>query len=303
VAFPTYGLTVPTLTSLQFSFRGLTFGPGTILELETIEGLDLPKVRSGDSERSRDHGTYVGLDLLGGREIVTKGDTKASSSVSFTEACEQVEAATEPGGTTLYPLYVNLPGWGTLATLARVRGRAMPWNLRRTLGNLAETTISFAAPDPRMYGETQQVTITARSVSGGYTFPITFPLSFGSSASAGAATVTNNGTFETRPLLVVTGPCENPSIGNATLEGAPSLTFGSGSTPLVMNTGDQLVIDTDFHTATLYTAGNNIGSSRLYLLTAGSEWWTLLPGENLVQFASGTGQGTLAVQYASAWSL
>lgn len=72
-----------------------------------------------------------------------------------------------------------------------------------------------------------------------------------------------------------------------------------------MNAGDQLVIDTDMHTATYFTAGSTIGGNRVQTLAPGSQWWSLAPGVNSIQFLTSdpTSTGTLAVQYASAYIL
>jgi hypothetical protein len=297
MAFPAFGTSVPTLTSYQASFRGYTFGAGTVFELQKIEGADLPSVRSGDNPRPRDHGLFVGLDVMGGRELTFTGQLRRDST-SFAHALQELGSATIPGGVVQEPLFVNFPGFGTLATLVRPRKRSMPQDIQYALGELANVVLMFQASDPRWYGTpTQSASVSPPSTTAGFKFNITFPLSFGGGSVAGALTVNNMGNIETRPLLIVEGPCENPSITQAST--GNNLSF----TNLTMSSGDKLEIDTDLHTATFFVSGSTIGSTRLYKLVKGSRWFTMPPGETTFQFLSGTGEGKLEVQWASAYEI
>lgn len=301
MAFPSSSVSVPTLSSYQMSFAGLTMGPGTAYEFQKIEGLDVPDVRNGDAGRARDHGTFIGLDLMAGRTITLTLQVAASGSTSFQTAWSQLAGVTVPGGTTETPLFFNLPGWGTLATMARVRRRQMPIDIQFALGNLADCTIQFACSDPRLYSTpTQSVSVSPPGTSAGFSFPMSFPLSFGGGTVAGVISATNSGNIEVRPQFTITGPCTNPSITNASATGSPNLTF-----VLTMNSGDTLVVDTDMHTATYFTAGSTTGSTRAYLLASGSQWFSLLPGTNTIQFLTGdsVASGSLACAWASGYIL
>jgi Phage tail protein len=295
MAFLPYGSTVPTLTAWQMNFNNaLSLGPGTNLELTGLEGIDMPAVRSGDAGRPRDHGAFAGLDVMGEREITVKADLHNRTG-TFSEAWEECANATVPGGTIQYPLFFNTTTWGTLTTLARVRKRQMPVDITFTLGNLAKVTLLFAGTDPRWYGPTQQLSVKPPASVGGFTWPLKWPLKWGGGGYTGALSVTNAGNIETRPILTVEGPCVNPSIQNATAPGGPTLTFN-----LTLNAGEKLVIDTDMHTATLYSSGSTAGSTRTGDLVAGSKWWTLEEDTtSTIQFFGA--EGTLYVEYASAW--
>ncbi|HEY1690058.1 MAG TPA: hypothetical protein VGF95_14480 [Solirubrobacteraceae bacterium] len=292
MAFPEYGVEPPTLEPYQWQFQGYTFGPGCALEVKKIEGIDLPTIRSGDSGRPRDHGLFTGLDVMGGREITITGDLQLDFEA---EAGSKLAGATLPSGMEELPLYMGLPGYGTLATLARVRKRQMPVDITYALGGLAEVTLLFAAADPRWYGPTEAASTSTTGESSGFSFPFGFDLGFGGGSEVGALQVVNAGTIETRPILVIEGPSLNPSVTNATAPGAPALTFN-----IALNAGDRLVVDTDMHTVTYYTAGTTVGSDRLDALAIGSQWWVLEPGTTSLQFTSTSGEGELTVQWASA---
>lgn len=143
----------------------------------------------------------------------------------------------------------------------------------------------------------------------GLTFPATFPVTFGVVPPSGV-TVNNAGNSPVSPILVITGPVTNPAAQNATATGSPYVTFANpDQTSYTILSGDQLVVDLGAHTALYYTGGVSSGSrpaSRLGWLVAGSTWWQLQPGDNLVQFRSGDASppsGTLEVQWASAYML
>jgi Siphovirus-type tail component, C-terminal domain len=294
--FPAPGVTVPALAPYQFWFNGLTMGPNTSVELKKINGLDLPTIRSGDSERPREHGMFVGLDVMSGGELTLEGDLQADG-VSFAHAWQALSSATVPMGVVEAPLYMGLPGYGTLVSMCRVRKRSIPIDIQFALGELAGVTLLFAASDPRLYSTpTQTASVSPPGTSSGFTFPLTFPLSFGGGGVAGVLSLNNTGNIEVKPILTIEGPCKDPSITLASAEGSPNLTF-----ELEMAAGDRLVLNTDMHTATYYTAGSTIGATRWYTLAPGSQWFTLPPGVSTLQFLTRdpTPSGTLTAEWAS----
>jgi hypothetical protein len=297
MAFPSSAETPPSLSEYGMSYSGYAWGPKTALEIRKLDGVDMPAVRSGDAGRPRDHGMFVGLDVMGDREVIVEGDLHPLTGTLY-EAETALAAATVPGGSIQVPLYLNLPGFGTLASLARVRKRQMPRDIMLTLGKLGKVTLLFASSDPKWYATpTRTASVSPPNSTLGFKFPMTFNLSFGGGTVAGSLAVTNAGNIETRPLLTVEGPCENPSITNVTAPGSPNLKFN-----LTIAAGAKLVIDTDLHTATYYTAGSTLGSSRVATLAYGSQWWILEPGISTIQFLAGsTGEGKLSVQWASAY--
>jgi Phage tail protein len=292
MSFPPYGTAVPSLLPYQFQFNEFSFGPYTPLELTKIEGIDLPAIRSGDSGRPRDQGEFIGLDLMAGREVTVTGELNIKTESSW----EELASATLPGGTVEKPLFLSLPGYPILAAMSRVRKRNMPVDIKFTLGNLADVTLLFKASDPRWYGETKRAT-TSPSHALGFKWPHKYGYKYGAGSVAGSVSVTNAGNYETRPKLIVEGPCTNPSITNATV--GATLAFA-----VTLNTGDRLVIDTDMHTATLYSSGTTVGTTRLGSLVPGSQWWALeAKTTSTVQFLAGSSEGSLTVEYAPAYVL
>ena len=304
MSFPAASVTVPTLASYQLSFNGLTLGPGTAFEFSKIEGTDMPEVRSGDAARAREHGMFIGLDLMGGRQITVTGDLGPVAGSTFAQSRAALAAATIPGGTVEIPLWLNLPGFGTLCTMARCRKRALPIDIAYTFGLAKDIPIQWNSSDPRLYGATQAPVMNLPSFlpgSGGLGFPFGFPIAFGGGTAGGSLTVSNPGNIDTAPVLTFTGPCIYPALQNNSIPGDPVVQFG-----VTLNTGDQLVVDTDFHTALLYPAGSTVGSPVEDTLQPGSTWWTLQPGLSYLNFTSKDSTpaaGTCTVGWAPAYIL
>lgn len=292
--FPAVGASPPSLQPWQFSWLGYTIGAFQPLELQKVEGLDMQGVRTGDAGRPRDRGRFMGLDLMDGRDITLTGQILTTGT-----NWQSLAAVLPPGGAVESPLWFNLPGWGTLASMCRVRKHNMALDVTSALGQLSNITIQFSASDPCLYSTpTLNPGVSPPSSTAGFSFNLGFNLSFGGGSVAGALSINNTGNVDARPILVVTGPCTNPSITNGTT--GLNMTFN-----VTMAAGDQLVVDTDFHTVTYYTSGSTIGANRAYTLVQGSQWWTLIPGVNSIQFltADSASSGTLNVQYASAYIL
>ena len=309
MAFPSPNLTPPSLTSWQFSYQGWTFGKGQTARVKSVTGLgDLAQVKQGDVQRPRDHGEIIGLDIYGGRDITFELEVQPASGSNLQASLLTVAAATEVGLTTEQPLWFQIPNYPLLAVMCRPRRRTLPWDVAYQIGGMATVALQFHATDPRVYTAGGSTTISLPNPTSGMHFPATFPISFGSTGASGA-TITNSGNTETRPVLVISGPCTNPTVQNATITGTPALTFSNPtqSSYTVLN-GDQLVVDLDLHSVLYYTGGINAGSpaSRRNWLVSGSTWWNLLAGSNLIQFLSQDSvqvAGTVAVQYASGYQL
>lgn len=72
--FPSPLLSIPSLSADQAFFQGITFGPGGPFQVQTWEGLDKPDVRSGNTDRPRTRGAFVGTNLLKTRTITATID-------------------------------------------------------------------------------------------------------------------------------------------------------------------------------------------------------------------------------------
>lgn len=309
MAFPSPSLTPPSLSNWQFQYQGLTFGAGQPIKIAKVTGLgDLAQIRSGDQNRQRDHGELIGLDVYGGRDITIDLEAEDAGQ-GAQQTLLTLAAATQVGYTTESPLWFQVGSFPLLAAMVRARKRTAPWDVGYQIGKLGVVTVQFHATDPRVYTAGSSLTVGLPNPTTGATFPVTYPMTFGSVAPNGV-NVNNTGNSETRPVIVITGPVTNPSVRNASLAGTPTLQFKNpAQTGYTVAAGDQLVIDTDTHSILYYVGGVNSGNapaSRGSWLVNGSTWWDLPAGNSLIQFLSqdsASVAGTCQVQWASGYQL
>ena len=302
--------TWPTLSNWQASYQGtaasaVVFGAVPVyVQSKGMEGFDLPATRTGDTNRPRGRGEFIGLDEFSGRDLTLTLDVGGSAFGSYTNlesALAAIRAVTNTAdnGATEYPMFVQFPNAPLFGIMARARKRAFTPTMATALGNLAQDyVIQFHATDPFFYDQTQTVSLTLPTPIGGFTFDFTFNISFGGGSNPGTTTLTNVGDVESYPQLTVMGPCTYPAISNITT--GQAIQFG-----VTMASGDKLIIDTDLQTATYYNSGSSSGYSVMATIQQGWSWWSLGPGANTIEFTSTDATsvaGTLSIDWASAYS-
>lgn len=265
-----------------------------VYSFHTVEGLDMPALRTNDAPRPQDHGTYPGTDRYGGRTTRWTLDMEGLSDVDIQARVGVLQAGLQVRTFDLLPLAYQLRGQNR--RLLFVKPRRLSWTGDESLFALRAPTLIFEvySPDPRIYDQ-QMIWISGGLpfVSGGTTFPATFPLTFTSTpVSSGIFVANNAGTFPTRPVATIQGPVVDPRIENITA--GKQIRFSG----LTMTITDTLIIDFDARTVVL-----NGTASRYSLLASDSAWWELLPGDNYIRFGS-TGydaSASLLLAYRSAW--
>jgi hypothetical protein len=260
------------MTDYTGSYNGLSFGPGTNVQLLQIDGFeDGASVTASDTQRPRDHGEFFSNDFAGGRIVTLKMLVLDSGAGDFFSTVDAVKAATVPQAVPL-PLVITLPSGRSRQLLCRPRRRTFPVDPNYSF-RYGLSTVEFHANDPRWYDTTlQSVTLLPPAAGGGLTFPVTFPLSFGGGSVGNSATVTNAGNFGTRPVVTITGPCSTPSLQN-----------GSGATlsfNLTLAAGDQLVVDFGARTAVLNGTANEYPT-----VVQPVTWFELPAGSSTIRFS------------------
>lgn len=280
------------------TYNGLAFGAGTALVVDRLAGWlgDLPDVRTTDVDKAQDQGQYVGLDLSSERtvalDLVLMGRWSSTGDfAAFTALLDQVVAAFTLGGSTELPLVINDSVRNRLAN-GRVRRRKLPEGLYAAQRPNAKVAVEFDCSDPRIYDAAQSQGTTGIGTSGtGFTFPYTFPFTFGAGATGNTFQANNTGSFPTNPVATIQGPATNPGIQNVTLGLSVIVNITLGAT-------DSLVIDFNARTITL-----NGQASRRNALDPSSRWWSLNPGVNAIKFlgSGGSGGTLLTLAWRSAW--
>jgi hypothetical protein len=256
--------------------------------LLSVTGWDGPPTVGQIVQRSADHGGWPSAQYYGPRlitlDVMISAPTQAARDVAkqqLIQACPVSDLAT---------FTYNEP----VPKLAYVRqnGSANITFKSSTLADI-EATIPLVAPDPRKYS-TIPLTETATlppPVINPLALPLTLPIGFPGSVPpvASAISLVNSGTFETRPIITVTGPISDPSIVNATT--GQAITW----TGLNMAASDQLVISTDSRQAFL---GGVFAPADVT-----SAWFVMQPGSSQIYLTGDTFEGgaTISVVWSSCW--
>lgn len=292
-----------TVSNWQWSFGGFTFGAGTQVGVESVAGLlDLPAARTFKTERDGDFGIFSSPWKLNERTVTLKGHIAANSGQTSAQAAKPFLKA-------LYALDApqaltwQIPGYQGQQIYARPQKATVPVDTSFVYG-LAAWTAEFRADDPFIYGIGtitgvappssswwiyQYSATVAPKATGGLTFPATFPVTFGAS-SGGSASVTNNGSANAAPLIVIPGPATNPTISNPTT-GAQITIAGS------ITSAQSLVIDC--RAKQLWLLTTNVGTGTQTWTTAGyligsiTTWPTLPPGTSSISILQTTTTSTI----------
>ncbi|MEO5664643.1 MAG: hypothetical protein ABIR39_15315 [Nocardioides sp.] len=241
---------------------------------------------TGVQQKSYADGTWVTAQYAGPRLIHVSGSIDTESDVwdDATRAWDRLLAQVPFRG--LGTLLVSA-GEGTMPErIAAVRQEGKPVFTDR-IGGYGKFSLSLLAPDPRKYAAVlQSVSMGLPSSTGGLVWPVTYPVTWSGVTTNSTATVVNEGTWDSPPLLTVTGPCPPCRITNLT----------TGQSLLVVeavSAGQTLVIDVANGTATVSSQSRRVLGS----------WWSLVPGSNTIAF-SGDGfdaAALLTVDVRSAW--
>lgn len=251
-----------------------------------LQGWDSAEVRAEYTPREGDHGAWASPLYLGERPITVAGTITAADGPGLDGAVDRL-LETVGLSSTLLVVYDTTP------RQAWVRRSGKPL-VQYLTDRLATYSLMVTAPDPRRYStvlQSEQVPLPV--TTGGLTLPTTAPVVIDAVTESGEIEAANEGAFETRPVFVIDGPVVTPTIHTV----YPGGTVKSLTVSTSLATGDQLVIDTDRHTAVL----NGSVSRRRYV----SGQWPAIGAHESVsfQFRAGSYNSTarLTASWRSAW--
>lgn len=128
---------------------------------------------------------------------------------------------------------------------------------------MQKIAIVLFAPNPFWYNPTQQVFVYGvGGAAGNFSFPITFPVTFGVSTLNQDKIIEYNGSWKAYPTITINGPIVNPVITNTSTD--EKLDF----TGLTLNSGESIVINTDYG---YKTVTKNDGSNLISSLSTDSD--------------------------------
>ena len=269
---------------------GATDSDGVAWLLENVTGWDGPPTVGQIIQRSADHGGWPSAQWYGPRLLTVTILATAPDQATRDRAKQRLIQAIPVSDLATFVWNEPVPK----QVYVRQNGSASIGVSTPSLID-AEFTIPLVAPDPRKYS-TVPLTATATMpapVTNALSLPVILPAGFPGSTppAASAVTCVNEGTFETRPVLTVTGPISDPSIVNAVT--GQAITW----TGLTLAASDQLVIGTDSRQA--YLNGSVFTPADVT-----SAWWTLQPGSSQIYLTGETftGGATISVVWSSAWA-
>jgi phage-related protein len=280
------------LSSYQFIFGSFTFGAGTPFAIIDVDGLEsLPDVRSQDDDRGYNDGSYSGRDFLASRTLTFTINTFAGNGNNAQQNYQLLQAAlvVQQNGTT--PLQFKLsPSDIEQLIYGRVRTNKTLVDPEYTYGFI-RSQITIYCPDPRYYSNTATTAALVPTAALGRTYNRDYNLTYGGGSLNNATAIINAGSWITYPVITITGPVQNPTIGNITTNQYMTINTSLANT-------DTLVIDLNQKLVTLN------GVSARNLVAGNSQWFGAPVGTTYFSF-TGTqtvlGITSATVVYRSAY--
>lgn len=270
-----------------WTFNGLTFGGATPYGVSRVEGIGVPDSRVDEVVKVGTHGSFVLADTLDARRVVFEGDIYAEDADTFAALVNAWRAAFVPSVND-QPLGLLIPGEDQRRINCVPTRRFLPIENDEYELFYAEWAVEFVAGDPRIYSDVEHAEFTGPVVTSGMIFPEVFDMTFGG-GTGGASEITNAGVFDTLPVVIIQGPVTNPTIRSLTQDKALDFT-------IVLGENDVLTID--FNDRTVLFNGAN----RYSALDESSSWWTLQPGDNVIQYQGSVAEGSQAtIRWRDAW--
>ncbi|KPM55729.1 hypothetical protein ACG83_10650 [Frankia sp. R43] len=269
------------LGALEF---GLVDEAGVAWTWQGLNAWDGPATAGTVAQRSGDHGGWAGPQYYAPRTLTLRVSADAPSQSARDAARARMRGAVPVNALTTLRYDEPVP------KQCQVRRSGSLAEVCPTLTS-ADFEIGLVAPDPRWYGaELHETSIPAVNTvsAAGISLPITPPFTFAEAPPGGSVTVVNAGTFESRPVVTLTGAIASPAITH--LGSGAQVSFPG----LELVAGDVLVLDLDLRQAT-YNGAFRAASPL-------SGWWVLSPGENSLRLdGASDGTAVMTVTWRDAW--
>jgi hypothetical protein len=269
-----------TVSLVGSPVAGLVDSSGRLIHLGKLDGWwDTPPSSGTSTKKVNEHGVFLSPGYYGARIINWQTRIDGFSAEDSMSVARKLLAAVTVNSLT----DLRVTDENGLLT-AEVRQEGDPVLVRQ--GNRVIVDLSLIAPDSRRYGPWQNVSTGLPVVSGGFSLPVTLPLTMTGGNTSGSLALTNEGDMSAPAIFTVNGPCPPFSVSN---QAGEQLNFME-SVPA----GRILYVDGYARTALLDGVANRVVTGT---------WPSLRPGVNTFQFsASAYDAGALlTISYRSAW--
>ncbi len=275
-------------SDFQWEFDGLLLGAGTPYGITAAPGfLDLSGTRANFTPRARAHGGFTEPNFGGGAVLDLEFDISATSATSFQAAVLALEANTYPQPGTR-PLWFQIPGHGLRTMQVQCIRRTVPLDVPYQFGLVVKAALQFYAPDPIKYAPTQTLPTGLPTSGGGLTYPLVYPLDYGSAGNSGRVVAVNPGSADVSPVFTIIGPIDSSGFQVTSVEDGLTVQFNGA-----VGANDTFVIDTRTGVCTLN------GSTRYVSVTT----WPKIPANSSRTFQFGApGAYSSAAQLSCAFA-
>lgn len=255
---PNYAVGRTVYDTLDFSYDPLAKWKVKVEGWDSSAGTTLVVTRKATS-----HGAFAGPRFKPEKPLVITGSVQVDDPAQLIPAIDRLKAAIAIDERNL-----SITRFGQTRT-ASVYRQGLVDVQRYPNPNLATFTCQLVQTDHRKYGDPITVETNLPSVSGGLSFPISFPLSIPATQNSGIVTINNPGYETGKVLLRIYGPAPSPMVTHRS--SGLSLTFASS---YMLNAGNWLDIDMQNKLAL-----ENGQSDRSKFITSRG-WFGLDPGDN-----------------------
>jgi hypothetical protein len=273
------------MSDIEITWRGLTIGGDSDVDVHSITGWDdLDAVDDRlDEPRARGHGDHPGELYSRARIVTARGEILTRSARD--QLALAVQAAT-PVASSAGELAVTTFG-RRLTAGARLIRRSVPVEDDYASGRVP-FTLQWKCPDPLRYGPELSAETGLPTSGTGLTYPLAYPLDYGTPGATGRITLANDGTADAGIQLAVRGALPE---GWEVSAGGDRLRY-----PTPVPAGQVIDIDTD--TGSVLVEGT---ADRRGELTIAD--WILVPagGEVTLQFTSLGGAYDPAARLTARW--
>lgn len=268
----------------QMVYGGLTFGMGTGIGIEVIQGFEDFDVAMADSGIPRGWGDVPGLHTVRAREVTLQ--LTAATDADLADILDTFQPAELPS-----PLTLTEPTFGERFLYARPIGRAFVRNPVHKFKRMV--AVRFKIADPRLYSEEHLHAIPLYDAGGGggAEYDFDYGIDFLGGAT-GDTTVTNHGNADAYPNILVFAPSSGTTLTadltNLTTGQVAAFTFTTD-----LNPGD--VFAADMRRIVVVDPGGDpyielSGTNRYGDWDLPREPFAIVPGSNDLRFEiSGSG--------------
>jgi hypothetical protein len=170
----------------------------------------------------------------------------------------------------------------------------LPGTARRPTRQIVQ--VKLRAPRPFFF-DPEIKTATLASFSGGLSFPFRTPWTFGTASST--VTITNNGNVPTPVIITFHGDLTNPRVDITNIkDGIETTKFIKAV--MTLAAGEVLRIDTSLGQHKVEYIVGSSNTNGFQYLDSESEFFWLMPGDNLISFSSSSAIGasaTCSIEY------